>query len=147
MGSRGHRTGPDRARRGTLLLEALDATTDLSSLDLDTACHVAGGVLARLHVPAPPGLTTVADFVSPYLDAMAHRPDLMPRRGDHGTDSAFRRGVRHRLEIVCEAAGIDEEIARRWSIVTTAVEAWWALTDGDRDTASFQLSLGKALDD
>ncbi|HEY0640453.1 MAG TPA: aminoglycoside phosphotransferase family protein, partial [Pseudonocardiaceae bacterium] len=41
---------------GALLLERLDATTSLRAVDVWTAAEVAGGLLRRLAVPAPPGL-------------------------------------------------------------------------------------------
>ena len=38
----------------------------------------------------------------------------------------FRYLVRRRLEIVCEAAGIDEDAARAWTIHIAVIEASWA---------------------
>ena len=49
--------------------------------------------------------------------------------------------------MLCEAAGIDEEVARRWTIVRCAIECVWALDDDNADEVSFNIALAKALDD
>ena len=61
------------------------------------------------------------------------QPLLRNRTEELGTGSAFRYLVRRRLEICCEAAGIDEDEALAWTYVHTAMEAGWAGADGDRD--------------
>ena len=201
-------------RRSVLLLEALDPTRDLGSVDVDTACTVAGQLLAQLHVPAPAGLrrlSTVArdqlarlesaegalprrmlertaalvhdlvtddrcdatlvhtdlhyrnvlaslpgsgrpEWLSIDPHAMAGHPgfEIQPllrnRTDELGTGSTFRYLVRRRLEICCEAAGVDEDEALAWTYVHTAMEAGWAAGDGDRDAVSFNVALLKALD-
>jgi streptomycin 6-kinase len=45
------------AERGVLLLEGLDASRSLLTEPLDDAVRIATGLLRRLSVPAPPGLT------------------------------------------------------------------------------------------
>lgn len=195
---------------GMLLLERLDPEVDLRTLDTDSACEVIGGLLARLHVPAPPALDPLSTWSAGWLDEAARR-DALPRRmlaraqglhrelaGDPtcdatlvhgdlhfenvlagereawlaidpqpraghpgwdlhavlrtrrdelGTGASLRWSVRRRTEILCEAAGVDEEVARRWTIVRCAVEAAWALDDDNADEVSFSIALAKALDD
>jgi streptomycin 6-kinase len=200
--------------RGALLLEALDPAHDLeaaSGVDTDTACATIGGILARLHVPAPPQVRRLSDFAAAegerlllardrlprrFLDRAAHlaadlvsdpgcndrllhtdlhfgnvlagrrepwlaidpspmaghpglelQPVLRNRVGELGTGSAFRWGVRRRLEVTCEAAGIDVDAARAWTIWLSVVEANWASLDGDTDAVTLHLSIAKALED
>jgi streptomycin 6-kinase len=200
--------------RGALLLEALDPTRDLRTVDIDVACTVAGTLLAQLNVPAPPGLRPLSEFARDQRDKIAATEGALPRRmltrlgglvgeltsapdcdatlvhtdlhyenvlaslpgGDrppwlaidphamaghpaveiqpllrnrvdeYGTGSTFRWQVRRRLEVACEAAGIDEELALAWSYVVTAMEARWAAENGDDDRVSFTIALLKALD-
>lgn len=78
------------------------------------------------------------------------QPLLRNRAEELGTDSSFRYLVRRRLEIACEAAGIDEDAARRWTYVNTAFEALWAAEGDDADDAdgvTLSIALLKALDD
>lgn len=195
---------------GLLLLERLDPEVDLRSLDVEQACEVIGGLLARLHVPAPPSVTPLGPWARGWLEEAARR-DVLPRRlvaraaglhgdlsGDHssdatlvhgdlhyenvlagarepwlaidpqpraghpgwdlhavlrnrreelGTGAALRWSVRRRTQVLCEAAGIDEEAARRWTIVRCAIECVWALDDDNPDEVSFNIALAKALDD
>ena len=72
---------------------------------------------------------------------------LRNRRDELGTGAALRWSVRRRTEVLCDAAGIDAETARRWTIVRCAMECVWALDDDDADTLSFNIALAKALDD
>jgi streptomycin 6-kinase len=74
------------------------------------------------------------------------QPLLRNRADELGTGSTLRHLVRRRLEICCEAAGIDEDEALAWTYVHTAIEAGWAAGDGDRDAVSFNVALLKALD-
>ncbi len=64
---------------GLLLLERLDASTDLGALEVETACAVVGGLLSRLHVAAPPSLPTVPPWAAGWLEEAARR-DALPRR-------------------------------------------------------------------
>jgi streptomycin 6-kinase len=66
--------------RGALLLEALDASRDLGSVDIDRACEVAGGLLRRLCVPAPPGLRTLSGHATAEVAALARSEGVLPRR-------------------------------------------------------------------
>lgn len=75
---------------GALLLEALDATRDLHSTDTDTACEVVGGLLAELHVPAPPGLPTLSTFAREQVARLAETQGDLPRRMVERTDGLVR---------------------------------------------------------
>lgn len=75
------------------------------------------------------------------------QPLLRNRTDELGTGSALRWSVRRRVEIVCEAAGIDERWARPWTIVTSTLQALWAAQDGDTDGASLHIALAKALEE
>ena len=195
---------------GMLLLERLDPRVDLRTVDTESSLEVIGGLLARLHVPAPPAMPALSTWSGRWLDE-ATRRDALPRRmvararGLHreltadaacdatllhgdlhdenvlaatrepwlaidpqpraghpgfelhavlrnrrdelGTGAALRWSVRRRTEVLCDAAGIDEETARRWTVVRCAMECVWALDDDDADTLSFNIALAKALDD
>ena len=74
------------------------------------------------------------------------QPLLRNRTDELGTGSTFRHLVRRRLEICCEAAGIDEDEALAWTYVHTAMGAGWAAADGDEERVSFSIALLKALD-
>ena len=195
--------------RGALLLERLDATRDLGSVDIDEACAVVGGLYRELHVPAPPTIRTLTAYLDPYLTRLGQRTDL-PRRVDTrvtglarerraepgpqvllhtdlhfqnvlaaerapwlaidpkplagpaafelhpllrnrtdemGTGSSLRWSVRRRLEVTCDAAGLDDELGRLWCIVRAGVELLWAAVDGDDTEVSRNLALLKSLED
>ena len=198
--------------RGALLLETLDPSRDLEdpAIFVDDAIETIGGLLRRLHVPAPPNVPRLGPYVRRHVAAAVARPDL-PRRfaarieslsadllsepdaeevlihGDlhfanvlaaerepwlaidpkpiagHpgfeiqavlrnrpeelGTGAALRWSVRHRLEILCDAMGLDVEVGRRWAIVHTGIEIGWALADGNADDASLHVAIFKALED
>jgi streptomycin 6-kinase len=66
--------------RGALLLEPLDAARDLTSLDPDAACEVVGTLLGQLHVPAPPGLRPVSEYVRTVLSRLDPAGGVLPRR-------------------------------------------------------------------
>jgi streptomycin 6-kinase len=74
------------------------------------------------------------------------QPLLRNRVEELGTGSAFRYLVRRRVEVVSEAAGLDEDEALAWSYVHTAIQARWAAAEGDADGVSFDVALLKALD-
>ncbi len=63
---------------GLLLLERLE-TEDLTEVWADEACAVVGGLLKRLHVPAPPRLPRMTEYLVPHLERMQRRP-AVPRR-------------------------------------------------------------------
>ena len=195
--------------RGALLLERLDSTQDLTTVDIDEACSVVGGLYRDLHVPAPPTIRTLAAYLDPYLTRLRQRIDV-PRRvvtrvtglardllaepgprvllhtdlhyenvlaadrapwlaidpkplaghpgyelhpllrnrfDELGTGPSMRWSVRRRLEVTCEAAGLDPDIGRLWCIVRCGVEILWAAVDGDDGELSKNLTLLKALED
>lgn len=74
-------------------------------------------------------------------------PLLRNRIDEMGTGAALRWSVRHRLEVACEAAGMDEDLARLWCIVRCGIEILWAAVDDDAVELSKNLTLLKALDD
>jgi streptomycin 6-kinase len=197
--------------RGGLLLEALDATRDLQSEPVEEACEVIGGLLHRLHVPAPARVRTLSDWLERQLGRLPQHTDTVPRRlleqarslmqdlatlpeldgtllhtdlhfrnvlagerepwlaidpkplagrpgfelppvlwnrvDELGTGSAFRWSVRRRLQVVCDAADIDEDEARAWVVVRETAEAMSAADAGDRDALTLAISLAKAMDD
>ena len=64
-------------------------------------------------------------------------PVLWNRVDELGTGSAFRWNVRRRLEVVCAAAGIDEDRAKAWTIVRAVDNA------GDEPPGSSGASLAR----
>lgn len=74
-------------------------------------------------------------------------PVLRNRVDEMGTGSAFRWSVRHRVSLVAEAAGIDEDAALTWSLMRAGIEVSWASALGDTDDLSTCIALTKALDD
>lgn len=195
--------------RAALLLERLDSTRDLETVDIDEACATVGGLYRDLHIPAPATIRTLAAYLDPYLTKLRQRTDV-PRRvvtrvtglarellaepgprvllhtdlhyenvlgadraawlaidpkplagapgyelhpllrnrfDELGTGAAMRWSVRRRLEVTCDAAGLDEEVGRLWCIVRCGVEILWAAVDGDDGELSKNLTLLKALDD
>ncbi len=194
--------------QGLLLLERLE-TEDLTQVWADEACAVVGGLLRRLHVPAPPPLPRIGEYLAPHLERMQHRPavprriltrtlglagellggdvpelllhtdlhyenvlrdpsggwtaidpkpiaghpgfDLWPvlrnRADELGTGAALRWSVRNRLSIVAEAAGLDEEEARAWTLLRAGVEVSWTSVLEGEEALSACVALHKALDD
>jgi streptomycin 6-kinase len=178
---------------GLLLLERLDADTDLSEVWADEACEVVGGLLRRLQVPAPPPLPRLAEYLEPHLERMQRRPavprrvvtrtlglardllsgdlrspsgawtaidpkpvaghpgfDLWPvlrnRFDELGSGAALRWSVRNRLSIVADAAGIDGDEARAWTLLRAGVETSWSSLEGEESVTAC-IALHKALDE
>ncbi len=73
------------------------------------------------------------------------QPVLRNRVEEMGTGATLRWSLRRRVEIVCEAAGIDEDIARAWTIVHATLDA----ADAGQDDASRSLAVAivKAMND
>ncbi|MBM6404697.1 kinase [Phycicoccus sp. CSK15P-2] len=193
---------------GLLLLERLDANLDLTGVWDAEACEVVGGLLARLHVHAPPQVPRLADQLAPHLARMAERPavprriadrtrglarDLLPeapetllhtdlhyenvlhspdsgwtavgpeplaghpgfevwpvlrnRVGEMGIGASLRWSVRHRLAVVSEAAGIDPDEARAWTLLRAGLEVSRASTLEAGDSVTTCVALHKAIDD
>lgn len=120
------------------LLVEPDATTSLTHGDLHFE-NVLGGERERWLAIDPKPMAG-----HPGIEL---QPVLRNRSEELGTGAAFRWSVRRRLEIVCAAAGIDEDAARHWTIVMSTVQANWAALDGSTTDVSLHLSIAKALDD
>ena len=128
--------------RAVRLIDELTAEPDCDAMLLHTDLHF-GNVLAG---EREPWLVIDPKPLAGHPGLELH-PVLRNRTGELGTGSALRWSVRRRVEIVCEAAGIDEHSARLWTIVMATVEAWWAVRDGDPDRTRFNIALVKALED
>ena len=74
-------------------------------------------------------------------------PLLYNRVEEMGTGAALRWSVRRRVEVVCEVAGLDEDVVRAVSALRETVNAVWATEEGDRDRVSRAVALIKALGD
>lgn len=74
------------------------------------------------------------------------QPLLRNRVDELGSGSTFRWSIRRRLDIVCDAAGIDVDSARYWSLVHTALQIGWAAAAGDQAAGSLHIAIFKALD-
>ncbi len=73
---------------------------------------------------------------------------LRNRREELGTGAALRWSARHRTEVLCDAAGMDEQARPALDHrAVRASSACWALDDGNADEVSFNIALAKALDD
>lgn len=194
---------------GLLLLERLDADSDLTPVWVDEACEVVGEILGLLQVPAPPQLPRLGPYLAPHLERMAQRPavprritqrtrglarelltddgpelllhtdlhfenvlrrrdgewvaidpkpvaghpgfDVFPvlqtRVDELGTGATFRWSVRHRVELVAEAAGMDVDEARAWSLLRAGLEVSWASVLAGGGDLTWRIALTKALDD
>ncbi|MFL6152579.1 MAG: aminoglycoside phosphotransferase family protein [Ornithinibacter sp.] len=74
-------------------------------------------------------------------------PVLHNRVDELGTGAAMRWSVRHRLTLVAEAAGIDVEEARIWSLLRAGIEVSWTSVEENPERLSLTIALHKALDD
>ncbi|HHU09552.1 MAG TPA: kinase [Intrasporangiaceae bacterium] len=73
------------------------------------------------------------------------QPLLHNRVEELGTGSALRWSVRHRLQIAAEAAGVDVEEARLWTLLHTGLQILWERDEPE--SASLHIALFKALED
>ena len=122
---------------------AVDPATDGRLLHTDLHYE---NVLATLPGSDRPAWLAIDPHAMAGHPAVEIQPLLRNRVDEYGTGSTFRWQVRRRLEVACEAAGIDEELALAWSYVVTAMEARWAAENGDDERVSFAIALLKALD-
>ena len=183
-----------RPEAGALLLERLDSARPLRRVTIDTALEIAGRLLRRLAVPAPPGIPrqreVVARLAASLLDRwerlgrplerrlldaavaaalelntsadaaallvnwdlhyenvlagtrepwLAIDPKVVAGEVEYGVaqllwtrldDMGGRAGLRRRFDALTEAACLDAERARRWSIVR-AMDYWlWGIGVG-----------------
>lgn len=72
------------------------------------------------------------------------QPLLRNRVDELGSGSALRWSVRHRLERAADAAAVDHEEARLWTLLHTGLQILWARENPDR--ASVHIAIFKALD-
>ncbi|MBA8930005.1 streptomycin 6-kinase [Kutzneria viridogrisea] len=172
-----------------LLLERLDADRSLEDIELDEAVRIAGELLRRQAVPAPPEIRTLAGLAERWAEEFAAETRIPRRLLDAGIEvctqlgPVSRRlivnqdlhfenvlagerepwlvidpkavagdpefgltpllwnqfdgpGVGRRLAALVDAAGLDLDLARAWTLVS-ALENWtWALdTEGEQEMA------------
>ncbi len=72
-------------------------------------------------------------------------PALWNRFVELGTGSSIRWGLRRRLEVICDAAGIDEDRARAWTIVREVDNAF--AEPAGSDGVSLAVAVIKAMND
>lgn len=77
--------------------------------------------------------------------AFAVTPALWNRWDEAVSSGDLRRHLRRRLSIICEAAGLDEERARSWSIVREVQMALWAATGDDAGELTKAIAIIKAM--
>ncbi len=112
---------------------------------LHTDLHYANVLAVR-----PAGDATRGPWLAIDPKPMAGHPglDLQPvlrnRTAELGTGAALRWGLRDRLARVCDAAGIDVDAARAWTIVHATLDAVWATEERDRSLA---VATTKAMED
>lgn len=74
-------------------------------------------------------------------------PAMRNRVEEYGTGPELRWQVRQRLELVAEAAGIDVDDARAWSLVHGVLNAYEFGEDGSSALTTLHLAIVKTLDD
>jgi len=77
--------------------------------------------------------------------AFAVTPALWNRWDEAVHSGDLRRHLRRRLSIICDAAGLDEERARSWSIVREVQMALWAARDDDGGELTKAVAIIKAM--
>jgi len=77
--------------------------------------------------------------------AFAVTPALWNRWDEAVSSGDLRRHLRRRLSIICEAAGLDEERARSWSIAREVQMALWAATEDDAGELTKAIAIIKAM--
>ena len=65
-------------RRHVLLLERLHADEDLRSVPIDEACEVVAGLYRQIHVPAPPQLHPLTDYITRWTAGLEALPADAP---------------------------------------------------------------------
>ena len=181
-----------RPEVGALLIERLDSARSLNDIAIDPAVEIAGGLLRRLAVPAPPSVPRQAELVAGLIASLQERwerlgrplerrlidaavaeatelntsgdallvnwdlhyenilagtrepwlaidPKVVAGEVEYGVAQLLwtrldeidgRSGLRRRFESLIEAAGLDAERARRWSLVR-CVDYWlWGIRVG-----------------
>ena len=131
--------------RTTALVRELTGDPTCDATLLHTDLHYEN-VLASLPGSGRPEWLAIDPHAMAGHPGFEVQPLLRNRTDEYGTGSTFRWQVRRRLEICCEAAGIDEDEALAWTYVHTAMQAVWAAEESDHDGVSFSVALLKALD-
>lgn len=72
-------------------------------------------------------------------------PALWNRWDEAVGSGNLRSELRRRLGWVCEAAGIDEDRARAWTIIRELQNALWATEDGDEHDLTVAVAVVKAM--
>jgi streptomycin 6-kinase len=65
-------------RRHVMLLERLHADEDLRRLPVDDACEVVAGLYRKIHVPAPPQLRPLTDYIARWTAGLEALPTDAP---------------------------------------------------------------------
>jgi streptomycin 6-kinase len=65
-------------RRHVMLLERLDFTRDLDSVEVVEACEIIAGLYERIHIPAMPQLTTLTSYIARWTDRLGQLPTTAP---------------------------------------------------------------------
>lgn len=80
--------------------------------------------------------------------AFAIAPLLWNREAEAARAHNLRVHLRLRLEVACQAGGIDPDRARAWAIVRLLDNAWWAQHEGGagaKDAVTQAISIIKAM--
>jgi streptomycin 6-kinase len=64
--------------RHVMLLERLDFTRDLNSVEVIEACEIIAGLYERIHVTAIPQLKTLTSYIARWTDDLARLPTTAP---------------------------------------------------------------------
>lgn len=105
---------------------AIDDAPPLHDVGLWEAAEVAGTLVRRLAVPAPPGLRPLSEIA----DGMVEH--LQPRQRALGdpVPSAWLEAVRRLLRTIVDAGDLDADAAHGWT-VARCVDYWlWGLENG-----------------
>ncbi|MFI2414426.1 aminoglycoside phosphotransferase family protein [Streptomyces sp. NPDC018947] len=130
---------------GAMLLERLDATRTLTSIeDDDVALGILAGLQARLvRVPAPPGLRGLGDIATRMLEEV-------PRAAGALADPADRRLLRDWASAVAELAGEPGDRMLHWDLhydnVLAAEREPWLAIDPEPLAGDPGFDLWPALD-
>ena len=95
---------------------------------------------------ATSGWTTIDPSASAGHPGYEVWPVLRGRSDELGSGASMRWSVRHRLTILAEAMGEDEEEVRAWTLLRAGLEVGRAAATGDEVAVTTCIALHKALD-